>query len=155
MEFPARGRDNGSHRIIAHGNHPLSDPQSLGQLSRGLAQAHAALEAGAQFLIAPNMALEVAAVEPVDLAGLSYVTGETQSEEDLRLTAILDGVSKYAVRDEERAKILNNLAIHFADTGRPELALHHFHRALETMLYAGERRFELARQVSGYQAQSP
>ena len=85
--------------------------------------------------------------ETVDVAGLSYVTTEAQTDADLRLAAILEGVSKYAVRDEQRAKILNNLAIHFADSGRPELAMYHFHHALEVVLHAGEGRYDLARQV--------
>jgi hypothetical protein len=86
---------------------------------------------------------------PIDLSAVSYVAGETPTEEDRRLTAILEGLSKYAVRDEDRAKILNNLAIHFAESGRPELALYHFHQSLAVVRYAGEGRFELARKVFG------
>jgi tetratricopeptide (TPR) repeat protein len=83
----------------------------------------------------------------LDVANLSYLTREKQTEEDLRMVAILEGMSKYAVRDEERAKILNNLAVHFADSDRPELALHYFHNALEVTLHAGEARHQLARQI--------
>jgi hypothetical protein len=43
--------------------------------------------------------------------------------------------------------VLNNLAVHFADSNRPELALHYFHNALEVTLRAGEGRHQLARQV--------
>jgi len=85
--------------------------------------------------------------EVVDLSDLSYLTREKQTAEDLRMVAILEGMSKYAVRDEERAKILNNLAVHFADSDRPELALHYFHNALEVTLHAGEGRHQLARQI--------
>jgi hypothetical protein len=85
---------------------------------------------------------------PLDAAAFSYVTTETLTEEDRRLTALLEGVSKYAVRDEERGKILNNLAVHFADTGRPELALYHFHHALAALREADPGvRYDVARQV--------
>ena len=63
------------------------------------------------------------------------------------MTALLQGISKYAVRDAQRGKILNNLAVHFADTGRPELALHHFRNALAVVKYAGPERYVLARQI--------
>jgi|GEM_PF-3255439 len=85
---------------------------------------------------------------PLDAAAISYVTTETPTEEDRRLVALLEGVSKYAVRDEERGKILNNLAVHFADTGRPELALYHFHQALAALRDADPgARYDVARQV--------
>jgi tetratricopeptide (TPR) repeat protein len=77
----------------------------------------------------------------------SYVSTEPISEDDHRLTALLEGVSKYAIRDEERGKILNNLAVHFADTDRPQLALHHFRGALAVVKVAGPERFELAAQI--------
>ena len=85
---------------------------------------------------------------PLDAAAISYVTIEALTEEDRRLVALLEGASKYAVRDEERGKILNNLAVHFADTGRPERALDHFHHALAALREADPRaRYEVARQV--------
>ena len=63
------------------------------------------------------------------------------------MRALLEGISKYAVEDAERAKILNNLAVHFADRGRPERALHHFREALAVLKLAGPERFELAARV--------
>jgi len=76
-----------------------------------------------------------------------YVASEPLREEDRRLSAILTAASKYAVREEDCGKILNNLAVHFADTGRPELALDHFRSALEAFKLAGPDRFELGRRV--------
>jgi tetratricopeptide (TPR) repeat protein len=77
----------------------------------------------------------------------SYVQNDTLSEEDRRLTALMTGLSKYAVRPEDQSKILNNLAVHFADTGRTELALDHFRSALAVVKTAGSQRYALARQV--------
>jgi tetratricopeptide (TPR) repeat protein len=76
-----------------------------------------------------------------------YVSTEPTSVEDERIVALMQGISKYAVRAEERGKILNNLAVHFADTGRPELALEYFRGALDVVKTAGPERFTLARQV--------
>ena len=64
-----------------------------------------------------------------------------------RITALLEGISKYAVDDDDRGKILNNLAVHFADTDRPRLALYHFRNALAVVKVAGPERFELATRV--------
>ncbi len=106
--------------------------------------------AGAIAGIRQRLAIPPDTARPIDLSAVSsYVAGETPTEEDRRITAILEGLSKYAVRDEDRAKILNNLAIHFAESGRPELALHHFHQSLAVVRQAGEGRFELARKVFG------
>ena len=69
------------------------------------------------------------------------------TEEDRRLTALLEAMSKYAVRAEERGKILNNIGAHFADSGRPELALFYFRRSLDVIRTAGPERYRLARQV--------
>jgi tetratricopeptide (TPR) repeat protein/DNA-directed RNA polymerase subunit RPC12/RpoP len=85
--------------------------------------------------------------EAIDAADLVYVSRENQSEEDLRMVALLEAMSRYAVRDEERAKVLNNLAVHFAESDRPELALHYFRNALEVTQHAGEGRHQLARRI--------
>jgi hypothetical protein len=85
--------------------------------------------------------------DTIDAAELIYVSREKPSEEDLRMVALLEALSKYAVRDEERAKVLNNLAVHFAQSDRPELALHYFHNSLEVTQHAGEGRHQLARQI--------
>lgn len=77
----------------------------------------------------------------------SYVTQESLSEEDRRLTALMQGLSKYAVQDAERGKILNNLAVHFAESNRTELALDHFRSALGVLKSAGPERYKLAQQV--------
>jgi tetratricopeptide (TPR) repeat protein len=76
-----------------------------------------------------------------------YIVAEPISEEDRRLTAILTAAARYAVREEDRGKVMNNLAVHFADSGRPELALNYFRSALEAFKLAGSDRFELARHV--------
>ena len=62
----------------------------------------------------------------------------------------MEALAEYALRDEERGKVLNNLAVHFADTGRTELALEHFRHALDALRFAGERRYDLSRQVLGH-----
>lgn len=85
-----------------------------------------------------------------DVEFVSYVYNESLSEEDVRITALLKGMSKYAVREEDRGKILNNLAVHFADTGRTELALDHFRGALAVIKTAGPERFALAKQVMSH-----
>ncbi|MBN2578160.1 MAG: hypothetical protein JXB10_04140 [Pirellulales bacterium] len=85
--------------------------------------------------------------DPIPGESVSYVTTETPTEEDLRMTALLEGISKYAVRESERVKILNNLAVHFSDRGRPELALYHFRHALAAARFAGPERFVLARKI--------
>jgi hypothetical protein len=87
-----------------------------------------------------------------ELTVRSYVHNETLSEEDKRLTALMLGMSKYAVKETERGKILNNLAVHFAETGRTELALDHFRGALAVIKQAGPERFALARQVLTHMA---
>jgi tetratricopeptide (TPR) repeat protein len=88
------------------------------------------------------------AAGPLDAAAITYGTIEALTEEDRRLAAVLEGDSKNAVRGEERAKTLHSLAVHFADTGRPELAQEHFHRALAALREADPKaRHEMARQV--------
>ncbi len=94
-----------------------------------------------------RLGLPLESRDTIDAADLVYVSREKQSEEDVRMVALLEAVSKYAVRDEERAKVLNNLAVHFAQSDRPELALHYFHNALEVTQHAGEGRHQLARQI--------
>jgi len=84
---------------------------------------------------------------PIDVSALSYISQEKLSEEDERLVALMDGISKYAVKSEERGKILNNLAVHFADTNRPETALHWFRNALAVVKASGGERFSVARQI--------
>lgn len=85
--------------------------------------------------------------DPVDAAAFSYASVEEISEEDRRLVALMEGISKYAVNAGERGKILNNLAVHFADSGRPELALHHFRKALAVVKQAGTERFAVGRKI--------
>ncbi len=85
--------------------------------------------------------------QSVELDLNNYLSSETMNSEDERLVALLLGLSKYAVRDEERGKVLNNLAVHFADSGRPELALDHFRSALDVLKFAGPERFNLARRI--------
>lgn len=77
----------------------------------------------------------------------AYVGSEPMDVVDERMVALLEGLAKYAVDDLERAKILNNLAVHFADGRKPELALDHFRNALAVLKLAGPERFEVARRV--------
>jgi tetratricopeptide (TPR) repeat protein len=77
----------------------------------------------------------------------AYVTERSLSEDDRRMTALMQGLSKYAVENSERGKILNNLAIHFAEKGDTELALDHFRSALSMLKLAGPERYRLAQHV--------
>ncbi len=76
-----------------------------------------------------------------------YVSPEPLTEEDRRLAALLTAMSKYAVAQEDRGKILNNVAVHFSDLGKTETALEHFRAALGAIRFAGAQRFSLAEQV--------
>lgn len=116
----------------------LADATNVGNcfgLSPGIAEVRRRLKHGA----GPS------ATADVPLA--NYLSQESLTEEDKRLTALMQGLSKYAVKDAERGKILNNLAVHFAESNRPELALDHFRTALGVLKVAGPERFNLARQV--------
>lgn len=87
--------------------------------------------------------------QPLEMNLESYLSRETIEEEDRRLVAILQAASKYAVGDDQRGKILNNVGVHFAESGRPELALFHFRSALGCVRTAGSERFQLARTILG------
>lgn len=84
---------------------------------------------------------------PVRIEPRAYLGSEPMDTLDERMVALLEGLAKYAVEDLERAKILNNLAVHFADVGKTELALDHYRNALAVLKFAGPERFEVARQV--------
>jgi len=92
-------------------------------------------------------ALPESASEPLALDVDQYISPEPLSVEDERLAALLTAMSKYAVRAEDRGKILNNLAVHFAETNRAETALEHFRSALGAFKLAGPERFALAERV--------
>jgi tetratricopeptide (TPR) repeat protein len=92
--------------------------------------------------IPPDAALEAI---PLDVA--QYVSSELLTVEDERLTALMTAMAKYAVREEDRGKILNNLAVHFSETGKAETALEHFRSALAALKLAGPDRFALAEKV--------
>ena len=77
----------------------------------------------------------------------NYAASEALSDQDRRVVGVLRALAKYAVEDEERCKILNNIGAHFADVGKPEVALTHFRSALAVARGAGENRFPLARQI--------
>jgi tetratricopeptide (TPR) repeat protein len=94
-----------------------------------------------------ELGMPVESSEQVELSAAVYIAQEATTAEDQRLEALLDAIAKYATREEERGKIRNNLAVHFSDSGRPELALEHFRSALDALKYAGPDRFALARQV--------
>lgn len=86
--------------------------------------------------------------EPIDAEAVSYLSEQTLSEEDLRMVALLEGIGKYAVGDADRGKVLNNLAVHLADVGYPELALHHFRNALQVVKLADpQQRYDLTRTI--------
>lgn len=84
-------------------------------------------------------------VVPLDVD--CYVSTEPLTVEDQRLAALMTAMSKYAVEQEDRGKILNNVAVHFADCGKTETALEHFRAALGAIKFAGAQRFSLAEQV--------
>jgi tetratricopeptide (TPR) repeat protein len=94
-----------------------------------------------------RLKMPVGQCDSVDADTLSYVTTFPLSDEDRRMIALIEGISKYAVKAEERAKTVNNLAVHFADTGKLDLALHHFRNALATVKYAGPERFAVAQKI--------
>lgn len=89
------------------------------------------------------------AVEPIEFDRNWYLSTESAAltDEDQRISALLVALSKYAQLHTERAKILNNLAVHFADSGRTEIALEHFRDALAVLKQAGPEKFALAREV--------
>jgi tetratricopeptide (TPR) repeat protein len=86
-------------------------------------------------------------LEAIPLHVARYVSPEPLTLEDERLTALMTALAKYAVREEDRGKILNNLAIHFSETGKAETALEHFRSALAALKLAGPERFALAEKV--------
>jgi tetratricopeptide (TPR) repeat protein len=95
-----------------------------------------------------RLELPLATPASVDASPRNYVSGrETLSEEDRRMSALLRGLSKYATQEEERAKILNNLAVHFADRSKPETSLSCFREALATLKRGGAERYKLAREM--------
>jgi Tfp pilus assembly protein PilF len=91
--------------------------------------------------------LDLPSGQEVPLVAAAYVSLEPTTPPDERLESLLSAMSKYATHEEERAKIRNNLAVHFADSGRPQLALEHFRGALAALKSAGPDRFALARRV--------
>ncbi len=103
--------------------------------------------AGAISRLRARLKLPPDRAEPVDAGSFSYVSTEPLTDEDRRLVALVEGISKYAVKAEERGKMLNNLAVHFADTGRVDLALYHFRTALAAVKYAGPARFKVAQKI--------
>jgi len=76
-----------------------------------------------------------------------YVSLEPLTVEDERLAALMTAMSKYAVEQEDRGKILNNLAVHFAESRKTETALEYFRSALGAIKFAGAQRQSLAAQV--------
>lgn len=85
---------------------------------------------------------------PMECDPAAYVSPEPLSEEDRRLVALMEGLARYAVKAEDRGKILNNLAVHFAERRQTELALEHFRAALAEFRVADPaQRYLLARHV--------
>lgn len=104
--------------------------------------------AGAIAQFRRRLAIPIEWGEPIDVETVAYLSEEALSQEDLRLRALIKGISKYAVSDADRGKILNNLAVHLADRGYPEMALHHFRDALEVIRFAEPaERYALTRKV--------
>jgi tetratricopeptide (TPR) repeat protein len=85
--------------------------------------------------------------QPAAIRGDLYIAAEPLTEEDERMVAIMEALSKYAVREEDRGKVLNNLAVHFADSDKTETGLEYFRRALAAFKDAGPERFALAKKV--------
>lgn len=98
--------------------------------------------------------LEITEIKPASLNVATYISLESLSADDEHLIALVEAISKYAVLDEERAKVLNNLGAHFADSGKPERALAHYRDALGALKFAGPDRFQLAEQVLGHMSQA-
>ncbi|MCA9201677.1 MAG: hypothetical protein KDA59_01435 [Planctomycetales bacterium] len=98
--------------------------------------------------------LEITEIKPASLNVAAYISLESLSSDDEHLIALVEAISKYAVLDEERAKVLNNLGAHFADSGKPERALAHYRDALGALKFAGPDRFQLAEQVLGHMSQA-
>ena len=94
-----------------------------------------------------ELALGIGVRQAVEFPAAGYLDSGTLSEEDRRLTAFLLAASKYAVRPEERGKILNNLACHFAERNQIDLALEHFRGALAVFKVSGAERYKLAQRV--------
>ena len=63
------------------------------------------------------------------------------------MKALMEAVSKYAVLEEERAKILANLAIHFSDEGKDGWALHSFRNAMRVLRMGGQEKYPLAKKI--------
>ncbi|HWB12175.1 MAG TPA: hypothetical protein VG826_23310 [Pirellulales bacterium] len=105
--------------------------------------------AAATHELAARVGVAIDGGEPIVFDPTWYLPPEASSlgDDDRRITALLVSLSKYAQLDTERAKILNNLGVHFAESGRAELALDHFRSALAVLKQTGPERFALARQV--------
>ena len=84
---------------------------------------------------------------PVPLHLDGYLSAEQLTVEDERLSALMTALSKYAVQEKERGKILNNLAVHFAASGKTETALEYYREALEVFKISGTERFAFAEKV--------
>jgi hypothetical protein len=94
-----------------------------------------------------KLGLPVGQLLPAELPDGAYRAVDPLTEEDRRMVSLLQSLANYAVREEDRGKILNNLGVHFADRGKPELALFHFRSALAAVKNAGPDRFTLGRQI--------
>jgi tetratricopeptide (TPR) repeat protein len=85
--------------------------------------------------------------QPVAIRAELYIAAEPLATEDERMIALMEALSKYAVREEDRGKVLNNLAVHFSDSDKPETALEFFRKSLAALKDAGPERFALAKKV--------
>jgi len=94
-----------------------------------------------------KLGLPLGQVQPAEIPDGAYTAVDALTEEDRRMVSLLQSLADYAVREEDRGKILNNLGVHFADRGKPELALHHFRGALAAVKNAGPDRFTFGRQI--------
>lgn len=122
----------------------LADAFNVGNVY-GLARAIAEFRRRLATAPQPGQPIEAG---PIEVGVDCYLSGETPSPEDRRVSALLEGISKYAVDQAQRGKILNNRAVHLADAGHGELALHHFRNALEAVKQAGpDQRYELTRTI--------
>ena len=90
---------------------------------------------------------EEIAASMVAFSSSAYLPREFLSEQDKSMRALMEAVSKYAILEEERAKILANLAIHFSDEGKNGWALHSFRNAMRVLRMGGQEKYPLAKKI--------
>lgn len=91
--------------------------------------------------------VEEESASPLILPLAEYQAATKLTEVDQRMIALLQGISKYAVQPSDRAKVLNNLAVHFADRQQADLSLEYFRDALQAARGDSASRSNLVRHM--------